>query len=277
MPDNNNRSRQIDAKLVNADDMVSMFRDIDRLRNSDFAFCWHRFPTTKEELQAALKGIGADGKDRTNIIVNDYDTVIYELNGVLPRFADLDELNYLAVKMDGLTEAQHNILRSVVEAGRHCESMKDIINITENLDCFDIQPAYSAEMYGEFHATIYRDYFANAIETLEKSSDPYMREFAAHIAKLDDHLDGQSYGRALAKEENGVFTEQGYFTESEGFREVYRGPEDIPAEYRVSVPPEREPAARPSVMDKLAAAKEAAGKINSDKSDKPPKSHDAEL
>lgn len=277
MADEQKRNRQIDAKIANANDMVDMFRDIDRLRNSDFAFKWHRFPTTKEELQDTLIAIGADGKSETNIIVNDYDTVIYELNDRLPRFANLDELNYLAVKMAGLTEAEHNIFRFVIESGRHCESMKDIINITENLACFDLQPAYSAEMYGEFHATMYRDYFANAFETLEKSPDPYMREFAAHINKLDDHLNSESYGRALAEQENGVFTEQGLLTESEGFREVYRGPEDIPAEYRVSALPEREPAARPSVMDKLASAKEAAGKANAEKSDKPQKSHDAEL
>ena len=157
--------------------------------------------------------------------------------------------------------------------------MKDIINIAENIDCFDLQPAFSPQMYGDFLAEMYRDHFAETMEALEKSDDPIMREFAAYVGKLDDHLDGESYGRALAKEENGVFTEQGYLTEKDcGFREVYRGPGDIPAEYRVSVAPNRKPAARPSVMDKLAAAKEAAEKQGAERPGSPPKkSHDAEL
>ena len=33
---------------------------------------------------------------------------------------------------------------AVMESGRHCGSLKDIINVTENLDRFDLQPAFTA-------------------------------------------------------------------------------------------------------------------------------------
>lgn len=267
-------SRQIDARIVNSDDMASMFGDLERLKNSDFAFKWHSFPTTAEAIRQTLKDIGAEN---ATFAVDNFDTVIYELNDALPRFADINELNYLAVKMDGMNGQQQDIFRAVIESGRHCGSMKDIINIAENIDRFDLQPAFGSQMYGEFLAEMYRDHFAGAVEALEKSEDPTMRELAAHIGMLDNHLDAKSYGLAVAAQEGGVFTEQGLLTESGDFREVYRGPQDIPAEYRVSPSPEREPAARPSVMDKLAAAKEAAEKRGSERPGQPSKSHDAEL
>lgn len=96
----------------------------------------------------------------------------------------------------------------MIESSKHCESLKDIINIAENLGLFDMLPAFSPEMYGDFLAEMYRDHFAGQFETLEKSHDAHLREFAAHITKLDDHLDSGSYGRAITKEENGVFIEQ---------------------------------------------------------------------
>ncbi|MCL2344113.1 MAG: hypothetical protein FWC62_09530 [Firmicutes bacterium] len=49
-------------------------------------------------------------------------------------------------------------------------------------------------------------------------------------------MDAASYGRAAANREGGVFTEHGYLTELPGgFKEIYRGLRDIPAEYRVIV------------------------------------------
>lgn len=257
MSEDKNQSRQIDARIVNTDDLLSMFGDLDRLKNSDFTSQWHSFPTTRESLQATLKDIGVDGKAHVHFLVTDYDTVIHELNSVLPRFADLDELNYLAVKMDGLSEQQHDIFRSVVEAGRHCESMKDIINITENMDCFDIQPAYASNQYGEFLSIMASDKFAGTIDKLSKSQDPEMRELAEYITRLETYFDADAYAKDVVKAENGVFTEQGYLTESNSFREVYRGPKDIPAEHRLTTPPV-EPERKTSLLGQLAAAKDQA-------------------
>jgi len=175
----------------------------------------------------------------------------------LPRFVDLDELNYLAAKMDGLTEYQQDIFRSVVEAGRHSESVKDLINITENLDCFDIQPTYTAHQYGEFLSIMGSDEFAGTIDKLANSQDPDMRELADYITRLEKYFDADAYGKDIVKAENGVFTEQGYLTESEGFREVYRGPQDIPAEYRLLLAPDAADR-KPSLLGQIAAAKEQA-------------------
>ena len=168
---------------------------------------------------------------------------------------------------------------AVMESGRHCESLTDIINVTENMDCFYLQPSYSAEMYGEFLATMAQDEFGGVIERLEHSPDPDMRELAGYIARLEKHFDSAAYGRELVQSENGVFTDSGYLTEINPgeYVDLYSGHHDV--EYPVFAYPEREPAARPSVMDKLAAAKESV-KAREDgglSPEDPGKSHNAEL
>lgn len=257
MADHENRNRQMDVQIINTSDLINMFKDLEQLKHSDFAFAWHSFPTTREGFQSTLKDIGVDGLDRSAFAANNYDAVISELNDALPRFADIDELNYLAVKMADLSEDEHEVFRSVLETGRHQDSIKDIINITENLDLFYLQPTFSAENYGEFLSTMKSDEFGGTIEKLAKSNDPDMRELAEYITHLEKYFDTEAYGRDAVKAENGVFTEQGYLTESEGFREVYHDPQDIPAEHRLTDPAEQLER-KPSLLGQLAAAKEQA-------------------
>ena len=273
-------SRQIEALIVNADDMASMFGDLERLRNSDFARKWHSFPTTKEDIQATLKEIGVDGVEHKQYYITDYETSVPALREHLPPGADIDEINHLAMRME-VVEKGYGLetFTAVMESGRHCESLSDIINVTENMDCFYLQPSYSAEMYGEFLAMMAQDEFGGMIEKLEHSSDPDMRELAAYITRLEKHFDSEAYGRELVQSENGVFTPSGYLTEINPgeYVDVYSGRHDV--EYPVFAFPEPATRDRPSVMEKLAAAKESvkAREDGGPSLEKPGKSHDAEL
>ena len=145
----------------------------------------------------------------------------------------LNELNYLAAKIDALHPAALEMYVTILDADRHCGTFAELINLMENLDLFNIQPAFSAEQYGEFLIDTAKDNTSAVFDKLEHSEYSDERELAQYILRLEAHVDAAAYGRAAAELENGVFTESGYLTESEGFREVYRGPEDIPAEYRV--------------------------------------------
>lgn len=250
------RNRQIYAQIVNMDDLVTMFGNFKRLMNSDFSRKWHAFPTTRNEMQATLAEIGVDGIHHTAFQINNYDAVINELNDRLPRIttpATLDELNYLAVKMAALTQDEHNVFRAVVESGRHCESIKGIINITENLDLFDLQPAHTIEQYGEFLLDMYRNDSSNVFERLKTSMDLEDTLLARYIERLEASVDPITFAHGIVKEENGVFTQQGYLTELGGFREVYCGHEDIPDEYRVFAFSEPEVKEKSSIMDMSAA------------------------
>ena len=93
----------------------------------------------------------------------------------------------------------------------------------------------------------------SAIEKLTESHDPDMRDLAEYITRLEKYFDVEAYAKDVINAENGVFTEQGYLTESDGFHEVYRGIQDIPDELRIAdtPPPDR----KPSLLGRLAVAK----------------------
>lgn len=226
------------AYIVNTDDMADMFADIDRLRDGGFAGKWHSFPTTAAELQATLKEIGVDGVKHKDFHINNYYTELTALHSRLAAHADIDEFNYLAAKLEELTESQREVFEAALETGRHCESVADIINLTENLERFDLQPAYTPEMYGAFLLETEKDSTLEVFDRLEKSSNADECAFAQYVLRLEAYIDETDYGRGVAGEEHGAFTKHGYLTEGEGFKEVYRGPEDIPAEYRVFAYPE---------------------------------------
>jgi len=145
----------------------------------------------------------------------------------------LDELNYLAAKIQALRPSEFETFAAAVQAGRHCENVAEIINITENLDRFNIQPGYSEEQYGDFLLDMEKDTTRAVFERLEKSNDPDERYFAQYVLRLETFVDEEAFGKNAVELENGVFTKHGYLTESEGFKEVYRGPQDIPAEHRL--------------------------------------------
>jgi len=200
------------------------------------------YPAEKDTITQLLKNAGIDGIHERVLYIEKMDSAIPGLKDkdALLDSIGFDELNYLAVKILGMGENERDIFAAALEANRHCGSIDEIINLTENLGCFDLQPAYSPEQYGSFLSEMEKDEYAEAIEKLEKSHDPDLRELVAYIERLEANVDAESYGRARASEEKGVFTDHGLLTEYGSFKEVYRGTEDIPAEYRVFALPEKE-------------------------------------
>ena len=147
----------------------------------------------------------------------------------------LNELNYLAVRVEGLDGYEQEIFLANIEADRNCGSIAEMINLTfsDNINKFDVQPAFSPEMYGEFLVEqLYQDVHADAFDRLKDSDNEQNKDLAAYIEKLEQHADLKKVGLTAAKEENGVFTKQGYLRGGdEGLLEIYRSPEDIPQEH----------------------------------------------
>jgi hypothetical protein len=197
-------------------------------------------PATAEELAPFLAEIKASCLE--NIAVLDVKSPVDGLSRAISLCAGdglrLDELNYLAAKIRALNKERRDVFGAVVETKRHCGSIAEIINITQNLECFYLQPAHNAMQYGEFLLDTTRDEYAELLRQLENSSDPLKNDFAAHIDRLEASVNAESYGKYAANEEGGVFTAYGYLTEPVTPREIYRGSEDIPAEYRLFDRPE---------------------------------------
>jgi hypothetical protein len=218
-------------------------------------------PTTKDALKPWLVAIGADEDDPGSIAIQGIgsrvDNLEHRLRICIAEGATLGELNYLAAKIGMLSDHQMDVFLAALDAGRHTGNVAELINLTENLDCFDIQPAFSEEQYAEFLIDQAKDDIADGFWTLMASGDPNLAKIEGYIEKLEEFVDKKAYGAWYAREENGVFTDTGYLTEVGKFREVYCSSADIPKEYRLF--PEKPPLKRttdvelPSFLLKLHA------------------------
>ena len=218
-------------------------------------------PTTQEELQRFLDDM--EITDWSGVKIWEIESSMTELGDRLTAYAEenpapdlLNELNYLAARIAGLDNEGLEIFAANIEAGRNCGSVAEMLDLTfeENLSRFDIQPSFDAETYGEFllDMAMHGEENAAIFNRLNESKDPAERAFAAHIEKLEAHVDREALARTAAIEEGGVFTGAGYLTGGDGLQKFYRGAIDIPAEYRLTIaaPAEREQR-QMSVMDEI--------------------------
>ena len=182
---------------------------------------WVKFPTTAEELKEVFKRIGIGQRDDfgqpyEEWFITDYDCYVDGLYDKLGEYENLDELNYLASKLDEMDQSDYAKFQAAMEIGDYTSSLQEIINLTENLDCYEIYP----------NIEDYDDLGRYYLEELEVSKVP---------AHLQNYIDYEAYGRDVALEENGTFTDQGYVWDTrEAFHEYYDGERgSIPDEYRV--------------------------------------------
>mgnify|MGYP000361505708 CR=1 FL=1 len=99
---------------------------------------WVKFPITNEEMQEVFKRIGINRRYE-EWFITDYecpDSHIYDLLG---EYESLSELNYLAGKIMELDESE-DFWQAVLDLGENTGSVRDLINLTENMDCFDYLP-----------------------------------------------------------------------------------------------------------------------------------------
>lgn len=182
---------------------------------------WVKFPTTAEEMKKVFDRIGIGQKDAfgqpyEEWFITDYDCYVDGLYDKLGEYESLDELNYLASKLDNMSQWEYEQLQAAMEMGDHCGSVQEIINLTENLDCYDVYPdIHDHDDLGRYY-----------IEELDAMQVP---------EHLRNYIDYEAYGRDVAIDENGEFTSFGYVRDTgDSFHEYYDGDRgSIPEEYRV--------------------------------------------
>lgn len=182
---------------------------------------WVKFPTTAEELKKVFDRIGIGQKDDfgqpyEEWFITDYDCYVGALYDKLGEYENLDELNYLASKLDEMGEGEYAQFQAAMEVGDHSGSLQEIINLTDNLDCYDLYPSIQD----------YDDLGRYYIDELDAMQVP---------EHLRNYIDYEAYGRDVALEESGDFTDLGYVRDTgSSFHEYYDGePGSIPEEYRV--------------------------------------------
>ena len=182
---------------------------------------WVKFPTTVEELKKVFERIGIGAKDDfgqtyEEWFITDYDCYVDGLYDLLGEYANLDELNYLASKLDDMSQDEYERFQAAMEIGNHTGSIQELINLTENLDCYDVYPdIHDHDDLGRYY-----------IEELDAMQVP---------EHLRNYIDYEAYGRDIALEESGQFTDLGYVRDTgDSFHEYYDGERgSIPEEYRV--------------------------------------------
>jgi hypothetical protein len=192
------------------------------------------YPTSKERIDQLLKNAGIDGVSQRLFFIESMEVVIPGLEDMLPDVVSINELNFLASKIMEMDIDKRETYAGIIAVKKPLEDITKIINFafSENITRFGIEPAFGAEMYGDFLVnSLYLDDYADVFYRLKESNDPHDRAYAAHIQRLEANVDKEAYGRAVAKEENGIFTNYGYVTGGEGVQELYRSEMDIPAEY----------------------------------------------
>ena len=103
-----------------------------------------KFPTTSEEVQALLKRIGVDGIRYEEIFITDFNGDVLGLYDHLGEYENLDELNYLAVLLSEMDQSDIEKFEAIIDSGEHTSNVADLINLTQNLDCF--------EFYSDVHS-----------------------------------------------------------------------------------------------------------------------------
>ena len=173
-----------------------------------------KFPATTEEVQALLKRIGVDGVRYEEIFITSFDGDVLGLYDPLGEYESIDELNHLAHVLSDLDLSDIEKFEAVIDSGEYTGSVHDLINLAQNLDCYDFYPGIDSE---EALGRVY-------IEEMEMLDVP---------DNVLPYFDFEAYGRDARINEGGHFAPGGYvFNNGGSFVEQYHGMEDIPPEHR---------------------------------------------
>jgi len=173
-----------------------------------------KLPASAEDIQTLLKHIHVDGIRYEEIFITEYKTTVDGLHGCLGEYESIDELNYLASLLNDMEEWEAERFTAAVDFGEY-NSAKDLINLAQNLDCFE---------------------FYSGIEGEEDLGRFYIEEMCTLDVPehLEQYIDYEAYGRDMNMDEDGRFVNGGYVVRTgDSLTEHYNDRDDIPDEYRI--------------------------------------------
>ena len=208
---------------------------------------WLDLPTTAEKLQEAMREIHISADNPQDFFINGFSypegrrlAIPYDM--VLS--ADVDELNFLAARLEKLDAAELAELNAALQnpqGGFH--SIGQIIDYPDNVDYYVHLPD---------------------VKTSEQLADYYLNR--SGMVEMPEEwkagIDAARFGQHIARQEQGVFTSYGYLVKSgDEWQRVHEG-QPVPEEYRVMAYPApeilRDEAPARTVQPEAAPAAEAA-------------------
>ena len=187
---------------------------------------WLPMPTTAEQLHKAMNRIDITAENSQDFFINGFantEQQPFDVPLSVIQSAGIDELNYFGKLLEMQRDEDRDKFAAAVTLGEYAGSVKDLINLAQNLDCYWIYPTIQDE-------EAYGHYLIDELDELE------LPEAAKNYFMYEE------YGRDAVKNDRGIFTAQGYiYNNKNTFSEWYSGHEnDIPKEYRVMSFPQPE-------------------------------------
>lgn len=185
---------------------------------------WLSMPATRQQLHEAMKSVAIHADNPQDFFINGFantEDCPFDIPLAVIQSGSVDELNYLGKLLEMQHSEDRDKFTAAVTQGEYAGSLKDLINLSQNLDCYWLYPTVQSE----------EDYGYYLIDELDSLELP---EEAKKYFMYED------YGRDAAINEGGRFTEQGYvYNNKNTFTEWYDG-RDVPEEYRIMSYPQAE-------------------------------------
>ena len=185
---------------------------------------WLDMPATKEQLHEAMQSVGITADNPQDFSIRGFSDDP-EKHIALPYdmvcAASVDELNFLAARIEQLDPAEIGKLNAALQQKNGFENIGQVIDFTYNVDFYVHIP--------EVHT--YRDlgdYYLNQSGMVQMPEE------------WKGGIDLAAFGRNAAEHEKGAFTEYGYIVESgDEWERQFEGRE-VPEEYRIMSYPQQE-------------------------------------
>ena len=195
-----------------------------RFEAGDPSGYWLDMPATKEQLHEAMQSVGITADNPQDFSIRGYSDDP-EKHIALPYemvcAADVDELNFLAARLEQIDPAEVGKLNAALQQENGLATIGQVINFTYNVDFYVHIP--------EVHT--YRDlgdYYLNQSGMVQMPEE------------WKSGIDLAAFGRNAAEQEKGAFTEYGYIVESgDEWERQFEGRE-VPEEYRIMSYPQPE-------------------------------------
>ena len=180
---------------------------------------WVKFPTSAEEMKRMFERIGIN-EQYEEWFITDYECPVSGIYDMLGEYENLDVLNYFTARLDEMPEYEKEKFVAIMEGG--CDevgSLKDLINLTYNLDCYDfIEGICDNDDLGRYY--------------VEDSGIYDTKSMGA----LANYIDYEQFGRDVAMDESGRFTDNGYIRSTgDSWSNEFDGKrDDIPENYIIT-------------------------------------------
>ena len=179
---------------------------------------WLDLPTTTEQVQATLRQIGISSDNPQGLFISGYfaeEEKRFAIPYNMVLASNVDELNFLASRLETLSTGERAELNAALQVPQsELSSIGRITDFPENVDYYVHLP----DVHGPAQLG---DYYLNRSGMVDMPEG------------WKGGIDTAQFGRYVAQQEQGVFTEYGYLVKSgDAWQKVHEG-QPVPEEYRV--------------------------------------------